>query len=111
MAKKIKDVSGSENPEGTTATVDVAETAPEKRTPVKSLRDGDCSVSIWHRVFVVKGKPTDFYSLTFERSYRKDGDWKYTKSFSPDDLPRLIALCQQAETAVAELRAEDGAAQ
>ena len=94
------------------ATSDVAEPVPEKRSPIKTIREGDCSVSVWHRVYAVKGKMTDFYSLTFERSYReKSGDWKYTKSFSIEDLPKLVTLIHMVESAVSELRSEDGAAQ
>jgi hypothetical protein len=89
------------------ATPDVAESV-EKRGPIDSIREADCHVSIWHRVYVVKGKPTDFYSLTFERSYRdKNQTWRYTKSFSLEDLSKIVVLCQKAETAINELRASD----
>src|SRR6266567_7334580 len=85
------------------AAPEAAETA--KRTPAKSLRVDDCSASIWAREYPVQGKPTTFYSVTFERSYKdRNGSWSYTKSFSQDDLGKLIALCQQAEAAIAELR-------
>lgn len=88
------------------ATPEVAEPA-EKRMPVKSLRQDDCSASIWAREYPVQGKPTVFYSVTLERSYKdRNGSWRYTKSFSPDDLGKIVALCQQAEAALSELREE-----
>ena len=93
------------------AAPDAAEPVPEKRTPTKTIREGDCSVSIWHRVYAVKNKLTDFYSLTFERSYRdKDQKWRYTRSFSLEDLAKIVILCKKAEAAIAKLRAEDSAA-
>ena len=91
------------------ATKEVAETAEKSRTPISTLRKGDCSVSIWHRTFAVKGKLTTFFSCSFERSYRdKDQTWRNTKSFGSDDLPKIVLLCQKAETTIAELRASDG---
>jgi hypothetical protein len=98
MCPKKKD---SAAPEG-------AETAPKKRTPIRTIRVEDCSISIWHRTHAVKGKLITFYSLTLERSYRdKEGGWRYTKSFGPEDLPRIVILCQQAETAIAAFRQQD----
>ena len=46
-----------------------------------------------------------FFSVTLERSYKdRDGSWKYTKSFSAEDLGKIVSLCKQAETAIGELR-------
>lgn len=85
------------------AAPEAAESA--KRAPAKTLRQDDCSASIWTREYPVQGKPTTFYSVTFERSYKdRKGSWSYTKSFAPEDLGKLAALCQQAEEAIAELR-------
>ena len=85
------------------AATDAAE--PAKRTPAKTIRQDDCSVSIWAREYPVQGKPTTFYSVTFERSYKdRNGSWSYTKSFGPDDLGKIVSLCQEAEKAIAELR-------
>src|ERR1051325_10487932 len=99
--------SSSSKRKDSAATTDVAETT-EKRGPIDTIREADCAVSIWHRVYAVKGKLTDFYSLTFERSYRdRDQKWRYTKTFSIEDLPKLIVLCHKAEARVAELRSKD----
>ena len=95
-----------------TSAPDAGDSVPEKRTPVRTLREGDCSLSIWRRVYMAKGKETVFYSWTPERSYRdKSGKWNYTKSFSPEDGARIVTLLQQMELTVAELRREDGTAQ
>lgn len=86
---------------------DATETASVKRTPLRTFREGDCSLSIWGREYPVQGKMVTFYSLTFERSYRdRSGTWRYTKSFSHDDLGQIVSLCHQAERAIAELQAD-----
>ena len=85
------------------ATPEVAE--PAKRMPLRTIRDDDCSVSIWSREHDVQGEPTTFYSLTFERSYTtKDGVRKWTTSFSPEDAVKVIGLAQRADLMIAELR-------
>ena len=74
-------------------------TAPQdaKRMPVKSLRVDDCSLSIWSREYVVQGQPKTFWSCTIERSYKdSNGAWRYTRSFDPDSLGKVVTLCQQA---------------
>jgi hypothetical protein len=75
-----------------------------KRGPYKTLRVEDCSTSIWTRDVQVQGEPRRFYSVTFERSFKgRDGAWNYTKSFDPDSLGRIVALCQQASEIIAGL--------
>jgi hypothetical protein len=77
-----------------------------RRRPLTTLRAGDCSASVWARDFVVRGKPTRFYSTTFERSYRTPGgEWKYTKSFDLADLGSLVTLCHQVTEYVRSLHA------
>ncbi len=100
MAKKQKELSDTKS-EGTVAT----DAAPATRTPVKTIRVDDCSASIWEREFSVKGKPTKFISISFERSYKdRDGAWRYTKSFDPQSLGAIVHLCQQASEAIASLQ-------
>lgn len=77
--------------------------APQKRMPIKTFREGDVSCSIWART-IVKLEPIVFYSITLERSYRNAvGEWKYTKSFNLDDLPRIVKLCQMADEFIRNL--------
>ena len=33
----------------------------------------------------------------------RDGTWRYTKSFDPDSLGKVVSLCQQASEVIAEL--------
>jgi hypothetical protein len=99
--KKHKEVPGT-MPEETAAT----NAAPAaKRLPVKTLRVEDCSGSIWAREQMVRGEMRTFFSVTFERSYKdRDGAWKYTRSFDPDSLGKLVTLCQQASEAITSFR-------
>lgn len=74
-------------------------TAPQeaKRKPIKSLREGDVSVSIWARNQVIRGEPRTFYSVTFERSYKdRDNTWRYTRTFDIDSLGHVVSLAEQA---------------
>lgn len=67
-----------------------------KRRPIKTFSQEDVSASVWSRDHLIKGETTRFYSITFERRYRDNGQYRYTHSFNPDDLGKLISLCQQA---------------
>ena len=104
--KKNTEVSGTTPEE--TAAKDAATVPHEaKRRPIKTLRVGECSASIWARTFMAQGQPRAFYSVTLERSYKdRDGGWKYTKSFDTDSLGQVMALCQQADEVIRELQQE-----
>lgn len=81
-----------------------------KRLPVKTIRVGDCSASIWARDVIARGEPRTFYSVTLERSYKDgEGAWKYSKSFDADSLGSVVALCQQAGEAIALLEEREDA--
>lgn len=104
-SSKTKDASRRED---TSAAPDAAPAAT--RRPVKTIRVDDCSASIWAREFAVQGEPRTFYSVTLERSYKdRDGAWRYAKSFDPESLGAVVALCQQASEAIAALRKREDA--
>jgi hypothetical protein len=105
-AKKNKEVSGTK-PEGTAAKAAALAAQDARRRPFRTIRVEDCSASIWARDFVVQGHDRRFYSVTFERAYKdRDGAWKYTKSFDPESLGKLVSLCQQASELIAGLETE-----
>ena len=103
-----KNIDVSDRTSEETAAKDAATVPQEaKRRPIKTLRVGDCSASIWARMFMAQGQPKPFYSVTLERSYKdRDGGWKYTKSFDTDSLGQVMALCQQADEVIRELQQE-----
>ena len=55
-------------------------------SPVKVYKSGAVSVSIFKNT-TQDGK--DFYSFSFQKSYKKDGEWANTTSFNMNDLPHL----------------------
>jgi hypothetical protein len=80
--------------------------AQETRKPVQAFRVEDVSCSIWAREVQVQGKPRTFHSCTFERSYKdRDGSYRYTKTFDPDSLGKLVTLCHQASEWITEAQA------
>lgn len=84
---------------------DSTASAEPKTGPVRIIRVHDVSASIWPRSVTVQGVPQTLYSATFERSYQtKDGAYKYTRSFDPQTLPRLVEVIQQTAAALNDLR-------
>ena len=78
--------------------------AEPKNGPVRIIRLNDVSASIWAREVSVKGVPKTFHSVTFERSYKLDDSaYKYTRSFDPQSLPRLVEVIRQTEATLKEL--------
>lgn len=102
---KKTDVAGTEPAETTPAAKDAA--PPAKRSPVATLWLEDVGLSIWSRDHLVRGKMQAFFSITFERSFKdRDGAKRYTKSFEPDSLGKIVALCQQASDRIPQLQQE-----
>ena len=82
-----------------------------KQKPVATIRVEDCSASIWSREYLIKGQPTAFHSITFERSYKdRDGRYHYTKSFDANSLPHIATLVQQTAAAIADMKQPTAAA-
>jgi hypothetical protein len=76
-----------------------------KQGPVRTIREGDCSASVWARHVTVKGEQRVFYSVTLERSYKdRTGQYRYTKTFDSDSLPKVAVLCSKAQGAIQELQ-------
>jgi hypothetical protein len=63
------------------------------KKPVKSYKAGAISFNIWENEV---GEDT-FKSFTFQRAYKdKDDKWQHTQSLKVNDLPKLIALADEA---------------
>jgi len=59
--------------------------------PIKTLREGQVSLSIWQKDF--DGKPT--YSYSYQKSYKdKSGQWQNTTFLNKTDLKDLIFLAE-----------------
>lgn len=76
----------------------------EPRTPVAKLGIAPITSSIWANT---SKEGEVWYTVTFQRYYRKDDGWKYTDSFSRDDLLTLAKLANQAHDAILELRVSE----
>ncbi len=91
---KNKDVAGTESP---------AETAEAKQAPVKVIRDGDVSASIFARTH----RERTFYSVSLSRSYKDNGGaFRYAKSFDADNLPQVVKVAQEASAYIRDLTQE-----
>jgi hypothetical protein len=105
--KKLKTESGRKPEEPVPETNPANASLDAKRRPLRTIRVDDCSASIWAREYVVQGQPKLFYTVMLERSYKdRDGLWKYSRSFDPESLGKIVALCQQASEVIHELTLE-----
>lgn len=109
--RKNKDVAATKAAEQPAVADAANASTDEKRKPVATIRVEDVSCSVWAREHVVQGKPKVFYSCSLERSYKdRDGRWRYTKSFDPESLGKVVAAVQQASEKLATLMQQDAAA-
>ena len=49
-------------------------------------------VAIWER----QGKTKNFYTVSIQRIYKDNGDWKRTTSINVNDIPKAIFALQKA---------------
>ena len=67
--------------------------------PLKIFREGSVSASVFAR----EHNDRTFYSVTFSRAYESGGEWRYTKWFDREDLPKVIAVAKQADEYIGSL--------
>lgn len=88
-------------PDDSSKAVDVS------KQPIKVLRIEEVSASIFERIKEIQGKPVAFHNVSFSRSYRDEkNNRQYTKSFSTDDLGKLVNLAVQASEFIDTRKAE-----
>lgn len=69
----------------------------DKNLPEKKFRSGPISVTIWkNRKKIGDDKVSYFYTITLERSYKKDNEWKSTNIYRTNDIPKVIVLLNKA---------------
>jgi len=80
----------------------------EKAKPIKKLRYGALSVSIWRDTFKdPKGNSFQVENIVLDRSYKdKHGDWQHTNSLRKDDLLKAAFALQKAYESLAETGTE-----
>jgi len=61
--------------------------------PVKTFRIGQITISLWRNPSEKYG---DTLSVTIRKQYKSGEEWKETKSFNVNDLPKLQTGLQKA---------------
>jgi len=83
----------------------------ESKKPVKVLRAGLISVSVWENTQTDKktGKPYVSKSFSIQKRYKdSEGEWATSTSFNAHELPKLTLLLNKAfEEAVTKSEKED----
>ena len=64
--------------------------------PEKKFNCGPISVSIWAKTMTVEGDMRKCYSVTIDKTYKEDEDWKHTNSFNIEDLPKVALVTNEA---------------
>jgi hypothetical protein len=64
----------------------------ESNTPVHELRSGLVRAAVWQN----DSQEGPRYSVTFSRLYRLENEWKSSRSFSHDELPRVAEVAALA---------------
>ena len=63
--------------------------------PEKKFSCGPISASIWANTKVVTGETVKFYSVTINKTYKEDDEWKHTNSFNIEDLPKVALVANE----------------
>ena len=64
--------------------------------PIKVIRNGCCSASIFENEIQRNGKTMTVTKVTVNKSYKDGQDWKTTNSFEINDLPKLFFVACKA---------------
>jgi len=64
--------------------------------PKRVFKNGSIRVSIWANSKASKGHIVRAYSATIDKVYKDGKQWKYTKSFSIEDLPKIASAVDEA---------------
>jgi len=68
----------------------------ESNKPETKFRAGGCTATVWKNTKEVKGRDVEFYSVTFERSYKDGEEWKTTNSLGQNDIPKACVVLNKA---------------
>jgi hypothetical protein len=64
--------------------------------PEKRFNCGPVSASIWASNKTVNGETVRFCSVTINKAYKEDEEWKHTNSFNIEDLPKVALVATEA---------------
>lgn len=66
------------------------------KTPEKRFGSGSINVAVWKNTATKNDKISEYRTVTFQRRYNKDGEWKSTNSLRTNDLPKVTLALQKA---------------
>lgn len=67
------------------------------KRPEKEFSSGAIRATIWNNETQKEGKPINFHTVSFERSYKdRNGDWKTTSALRVNDIPRASLVLSKA---------------
>ena len=70
--------------------------ADETRRPEKEFRCGGISAAVWRNDVEKDGRTTVRHSISIQKRYQdKNGNWKTTKSWFPEELARLRLVIEK----------------
>ena len=65
--------------------------------PIKVIRAGTVSASVWKNEVDKNGTPVVRYSIRIQKRFQQDdGEWKNTDYFFPEELPKLQLVTAKA---------------
>ena len=65
--------------------------------PVKKIRVGCASATVWENKKVIDGKEVVFNSVSIDKNYKDAEDkWQKTNSLTGNDIPKMILALQKA---------------
>ena len=63
--------------------------------PVKRFSCGAISASVWSDTKIVGQEMVEIHSIKIDRAYKDGDEWKYTQSFSVEDLPKVAIVANE----------------
>ncbi len=64
--------------------------------PEKKFRAGNVSAAIFTRTIEINGEPKEMLSISLQKGYKKDGEWRNTTSLGVNDIPKAILVLNKS---------------
>lgn len=64
--------------------------------PLKKFRAGSVTATIWENTKTLDGQEQVFKTISVEKNYKQDKNWKTTNSYGVNDLYRLRSVIDKA---------------
>ena len=63
--------------------------------PVKKFLCGSVTASVWSNPKIVDEEMVEIPSIRINKSYKDGEEWKYTHSFTVEDLPKVAMVANE----------------